>query len=166
MKKNKERFLAALDDYKGIIFKVVNSYCNQEAEKQDLAQDIIFQLWRSFDSYDDKYQLSTWIYRVALNVAISYYRKKKVRSVASAPLGGGEEFLEIKDEPQGASENEVLLLQFIDELNELNRALIMLHLDGKSHEEIASIVNISKSNVGTKINRIKKKLKAKFENHE
>src|SRR5258706_14865779 len=73
----KEDFLKLIEDNKGIIFKICNSYCSNKTDREDLAQEIIYQLWKSGNSFNTGYKFSTWMYRVALNVAISFYRKEK-----------------------------------------------------------------------------------------
>ena len=72
-------FLSVIETHKGIIYKVANSYCKDTENKKDLVQEIVLQLWKSFDSYNNQFKHSTWIYRIALNVAISYYRKEERR---------------------------------------------------------------------------------------
>ena len=164
MKKNKEEFLEVLEANRGIIFKVCNMYCKDTEDQKDLVQDVIIQLWNSFDRYNEEYKISTWIYRIALNVAISTLRKSTSRKKVQAPFE--HDFVEIAaDQDENKDENLKLLRHFIDQLDEMNKALMILYLDGNSHEEIANILNISTSNVGTKINRIKQKLKIQFQNN-
>jgi len=155
-------FLSVIESNKGIIYKVANSYCNVVEERKDLVQEIIVQLWKSFEQYDDRYQYSTWIYRIALNVSISFYRKETRRKKVSTPLSN--EILKVADDINEADENMILLQQFISELKELDKALVILYLEEKSHREIAEIVGISETNVATKIGRIKILLKQKFTN--
>ncbi len=154
--------MKVLEDNMGIIYKIVNSYCKQEEDRKDLTQEIIIQLWRSFDKYDNRYKYSTWIYRIALNVSISFYRKGKRRREISHPLP--ENILtSVKYEEDNESMYLFELLQkFISELRELDRALMILYLEERSHKEISEILGISESNVATKISRIKNKLKQKF----
>jgi RNA polymerase sigma factor (sigma-70 family) len=125
-------------------------------------QEIIYQLWQAYGSYDNKSRFSTWMYRVALNVAISWYRKEKRRNELISPLTGN--IIELTDEPDPPDKEHhlKLLQQFINELNELDRALMLLYLDEKSGKEIAEILGLSETNIRTKINRIKEKLKQKF----
>ncbi len=167
MKVNKkEKFITAIDEHKKIIYKIVNSYCPNREERKDLEQEIIIQLWNSFDNYKDKYKYSTWMYRIALNVAISFYRKEKKWSVKNDFYNEASIF-SIEDE-DGEDETELdyhmkLLQEFVNNLNELNKALMLLYLEEKSHEEIAEILGITKSNVATKISRVKLKLKKEFQ---
>ncbi len=165
MKKDKARFLKILETHKQIIFKVCNIYCQNREDQKDLVQDIIIQLWNSFHKYDDQYKLSTWIYRISLNVAISFYRKTSLRHRKIAYLD--DSFVQIAEEnDQEMMEDLRLLKQFIHELDELNKGLMILYLDNNSYEEIGAVLNISPTNVGTKINRIKQKLKKQFKNIE
>lgn len=155
-----EQFLAVVNSNKGIIYKIANSYCKNSDNRNDLVQEIIIQLWKSFDNYNEQYEHSTWMYRIALNVAISFYRKTK-RDL-STPLT--ENIIEIiKEEDSGELEENVrLLYQFINELDKLNKALMLLYLDNKTHKEMAEVLGITETNVATKIGRIKEKLKIKF----
>lgn len=150
-----------LEQNKGLLYKVVNIYCRNEDDKNDLLQEIKIQLWRSFARYNGEYKLSTWIYRISLNVAISFYRNKSAQKNRTVPIGD----YEIQVEAIQGNEQDMklsLLENFIDELKELEKALILLHLDGRSHPEIADILGISVTNVSTKIARIKAKLKDRF----
>ena len=162
MDKKTDIFLEVLDSHKRIIYKIVNSYCQQSEDRQDLIQEITIQLWQSFDKYDPQYSISTWMYRIALNTSISYYRKHKTRREKTAELSViTAASLEATEPPQD-NPNLVLLQRFIKEMKEMDKALILLHLDGLSHKDIAEILGITSSNVGTKLTRIKKQLKQKF----
>ena len=154
-------FLTIIEENKRIIFKICNAYCQNAADREDLAQEIIYQLWRSWSSFDPNYKLSTWMYRIALNVAISFYRKEKK---TTETVFMGDHLIEIIDEnlEEGLETNLNALQQFINELKELDRALMILYLEEKSHKEIAEIIGISTTNVATKIGRIKEQLKQKF----
>lgn len=157
-----EAFLKLIDDNKGIIFKICNSYCNNKNDREDLAQEIIYQLWKSAERFNEEYKFSTWMYRVALNVAISFYRKdqrlKHIISFAENPV----DVEDAGDATNLAEENISHLQRFINELNELERALMLLYLEEKSYNEIADILGISETNVATRISRAKEKLKQKF----
>lgn len=157
-----ELFLSVIEQHKGIIYKIANSFKKDEDDKKDLMQEIILQLWRSFDSYDEKSKFSTWMYRVALNVAIASYRKEKKHSEIIAPMP--ESVITLADENISTErEYELGLLQkFIGELKELDRALMLLYLEERSGKEMAEILGLSDTNIRTKINRIKEQLKQKF----
>lgn len=155
-------FLSVIETHKGIIYKIANSYCTCAENRNDLIQEIILKLWQAFDDYDSQYKHSTWIYRIALNTAISYYRKEKIRkntvhafSETVFDMAGFEKHLPAED-------NSLLLNQFIAALKELDKALMLLYLEEKSHKEIAAIIGISETNVATKIGRIKAALKQQF----
>lgn len=160
--RDSNKFLEMLENHKGIIYKIVNSYCRDEESRKDLSQEIIIQLWKSFDRYDNRFKYSTWVYRIALNVSISFYRKEKKRSEISHPLP--ENLFSVHGIDDAVEKNNLnnLLMEFISELKELDRALIILFLDEKSHKEISEILGLTETNVATKISRIKKLLKQRF----
>jgi RNA polymerase sigma-70 factor (ECF subfamily) len=146
-----------------IIYKICNSYCSNKNDREDLAQEIMYQLLKSFHSFSDQYRFSTWMYRVALNVAISFYRKNKSKKV----LDYDEIKSDLKDDVSLSSElesNLTILEKYIDQLKELDKALMILYLESKSYKEISEILGISETNVATKISRIKEVLRQKFSN--
>src|SRR5271165_3541243 len=123
-----ERFLTLLEEHKGILFKIATSYCRNPGDREDLTQEMVLQLWRSFDRYDDRFRFSTWLYRVALNVAISFVRSEYRRPRTTALYE--QNILEITAAPSesGALEDDLRLLQgLIGQLNELDRALVLLY---------------------------------------
>lgn len=157
----KNFFQEIINQHKGILFKVARLYCRDEEDRQDLLQEMMIQIWQSLHRYNDQYKISTWLYRISLNVAISYFRKSSKREERYTSLT--EKTALIADEEQSENENQLLLLeQFISELKEIDKALMILYLEDKSHTEIAGILGMSVSNVGTKIGRIKEKLKTRF----
>lgn len=161
-KDNLNIFLSVIEAHKGIIYKVANSYCKDTDDRNDLVQEIILKFWQAFETYNDEFKHSTWIYRIALNTAISNYRKEKVREKHFTPIS--ETFFEIgyTDTTTETEHKYALLQQFISELKELDKALMLLYLDEKNYKEIAEILGISESNVGTKISRLKGLLKDRF----
>ena len=154
-----ERFVLLVEQHKKILYKVAGSYCRNVADRHDLTQEIIIQLWRSFARYDEQYRFSTWMYRIAMNVAISFYRGESRRTRDEVPFD--EPIFEIAA-PEPESDDIRLLRQFIDALDELNKALIILYLDGNDHATIAEVLGISATNVSTKIGRIKERLRRNF----
>jgi RNA polymerase sigma-70 factor (ECF subfamily) len=163
MQKNATHFLSVIEAHKGILYKVANAYCADADDRKDLVQEILVQLWKSFEKYDGRHQYSTWIYRISLNVAISMYRKEFRRKEIAYPIT--DDLLYLADNSCDNKEEEVrlgLLQQFISELKELDKALMLLYLEQKSHKQIAAIMDLSETNVATKIARIKEKLKQKF----
>lgn len=159
MEKN-ETFLAAIKDNEGLILKIASVYTNNAEDKNDLVQEIIYQIWKSFDSFNQKSSLSTWIYRVALNVAI-YQLKISKRKASTVPLA--EHILNYPDDDNSEVQHKwEIFRQKIEGLTLLDKAIVMLYLDDKNYEEIGEIIGISSSNVGTKLHRIKEKLKAQI----
>jgi RNA polymerase sigma factor (sigma-70 family) len=159
---DKDEFLKLIYDNKRIIFKICNAYCYDSNNREDLAQEIIYQLWKSGNSFNNEHKFTTWMYRVALNTAISYYRKEN-KNNPLVPIKEYHENIEDKnDAANEVEENINLLQQFISELKELDRALMILYLEEKTYSEIAEILGITETNVATKISRIKEKLKQKF----
>lgn len=163
----KERFITVVDEHKKIIYKIVNSYCPNRADRKDLEQEIIIQLWKAFDNYNTNFKYSTWMYRIALNTAISFFRKEK-KWYANNDFINEDSIFNLADKDNDddvtLDKNIKLLQHFIQNLNELDKALMLLYLEENNYEEIADILGISKTNVATKISRIKEKLKKEFQN--
>lgn len=160
--KEHETLVQKISGHQGIIFKICNSYCSNKIDREDLGQEIVYQLLRSYHSFNESHKFSTWMYRVSLNVAISFYRKKKTREVIEL----GESYNETEDHYHSGEleENLYILEQFINELKELDKAIMILYLESKSYKEIAEVIGITETNVATKISRIKDFLKQKFSN--
>jgi len=155
------RFHQICEQHKGILFKIAKTYCKNEEDRPDLLQEMMIQVWKSLPKYSNTFTTTTWLYRVCLNVAISFYRKSATRKHLNIPLV--EELTSIREEESNEKQEQLSLLEkFISELNDLDKALILLYLDDKSHAEISEIMGLSVSNVGTKLGRIKEKLKKKF----
>jgi len=150
-------FTQLISDNEGALFKVSALYTNDRDSQKDLYQEVVLQLWRSYDQYEGTAKRSTWLYRVALNTAISYLRQSK-RQRATVELDAvlpqlsseGNELLE---------ERLALLQQQIKKLDSLEKGIILLYLEDRSYDEIAAITGLSPTNVGTKLSRIKEKLK-------
>jgi RNA polymerase sigma-70 factor (ECF subfamily) len=154
------RFGALLERHRGIVLKVANTYCRNPADRDDLAQEIAVQLWRSFPRFDPERTFSTWMYRVALNVAISFVRGRHVRERHSVPLDTRlHDTADERRTDRDADERTSLLYAFIDRLDPFNRALLLLYLDDCSHREIADVLGITETNVATKIGRLKQRLR-------
>lgn len=148
-------------EHKGIFYKVAGSYCKNADDKSDLLQEMMLQVWRSLERYSNEYKLSTWLYRICLNVAISHYRKQIIRRENIRPI---DDYSELAGEENKSiyGDDRSLLMQFIGELNDIDKALILLYLEDYNHSEIAEVLGLSKSNVATKIGRIKENLKNRF----
>ena len=162
MQNNKDEFLKQIDEHKLIIYKICNSYCKNRNDRDDLVQEIIYQLWRSYNHFNGTVKFSTWMYRVALNVAITFYRKTKTSEAIIQLCEPDIDFEDSKEDRSELEENKNLLQQFINELKELDKALMILYLEEKSYNEISEILGITETNVATRISRIKDKLKQKF----
>ncbi|RZT00161.1 RNA polymerase sigma factor [Aquimarina brevivitae] len=161
-KKKSERFQKLIQDYKGIIYKVLQIYCKNAEDRKDVEQEILLQLWKSLDNYNDSYKVSTWMYKIAMNVAISSYRKN---SKTPKPLPASSIFSEkIEELNEEESPYKHILNHFIKELNEFDKALMLLYLEDYSYKEIGELIGITETNVGSKLNRIKNKFKKKYQN--
>ena len=153
-----EQFLKDIEENIGVIVKIARVYSKNSQDREDLINDIVLELWKSYERFKGNSSISTWIYRVALNTSMNYKRKRK-----NDDLLFFTDFKNVDNnkwfiEDDNSSESQILF-QCIEELNEINKAIILLYLDGKSHEEISEISGISKSNVGTRIGRIKEQIK-------
>ena len=156
-------FLTRIGEHAGIVRKIAMSYSRSTADRHDLEQEIIAQLWRSYPDYDSQRPFSTWMYRVALNVAISIARSQRWNDPPAVSLDENAHETIGDDGGSAEREDEVRRLQaFIASLDELNRALIVLCLEEASYREIAEILGISETNVATKINRVKQQLRARM----
>ncbi len=150
----KDHFLKLISDNQGLIFKVCNMYCNTKEDKEDLFQDIVLQLWRAYPTFKGNSKISTWMYRIALNNAITRVRKK---TNAFAELE--EEALQIAITDYSPDERMLEMYDAIKKLSEVERAITMLYLEECGYKEMSEILGITESNVGFKLNKIKAKLR-------
>ncbi|WP_432712262.1 RNA polymerase sigma factor [Pedobacter sp.] len=152
----KSRFIEVIRENQGLIYKVAKMYSNSFEDEQDLYQDIVYQLWKSYPSFRNESKITTWMYRIALNTGIHYLDKgkKKAHHVAM-----DESFLN-RPEIIDASEQERhdILFARIKNLNDIERGIIFLYLEGKSYDEIAMITGFTNTNIGTRLGRIRQKL--------
>ncbi len=155
MKENEQKYIfeSWLGRHKALIFKVVRAYAFTAMDQNDLFQEITIQLWHSIPTFRQESSATTWIYRVALNTAIKWVRKERKHS-HTEPLENTEHILQ--DTGLKIDERLVWLYEEIHSLDEIDRSLTLLLLDGFSYKEMAAILGITESNVGVKINRIKK----------
>jgi len=150
-------FIEIIEDHKKLIYKVSHMYCDKADDIKDLFQDIISNLWIAYPNFQNKSKISTWIYRVSLNTAINWFRESTKHSkrieytnwIPNITNETDQEIDELHDQ----------LYSAIDTLGNVDKAIILLFLDDTSYEEIAEIIGLSKTNVATKISRIKLKLK-------
>ena len=156
-----DEFRDLLERHRKIVFKVANTYGREADDRAELAQEIAAQLWRAFPGYDPQRTFSTWMYRIALNVAISHVRSETQRQRHAVPLD--DELHDIADyhgTDHEADERVRALHRFIGQLEPLNRALLLLYLEDHSYREIADILGISETNVATKISRLKQRIRS------
>jgi RNA polymerase sigma factor (sigma-70 family) len=161
-KKQKE-FETLLQAHRAIVFRTVNTYCWRPEDRDDLTQEIAVQLWKAWPKYDPSRTFTTWMYRIALNVAISYVRKEVRERRVFAPLE--EEVNEALSAPAGdpnAAERMERLHRFIAREPPFERALLLLYLEDKSQKEIAEILGITPTNVSTKISRLKQRIRTEI----
>jgi RNA polymerase sigma-70 factor (ECF subfamily) len=156
-------FVARVDAHGGVVQAVARAYCWTPADRDDLVQDILAQAWRAFGSYDADRPFATWLYRVALNVAISWLRRHAPRQRATVPLD-----VDVHDAAGApldpvAAERVRALTAAIHELPPLDRALVLLYLDDRTHRDIAAVLGISESNVATRLHRLKQRLRRSLE---
>ncbi len=152
-------FLRIIEEHKKLIFKVSYLYCINNIDKEDLFQEIIINLWKAYPDFKGKSKLSTWIYRIAINTAVSWIRISKKNNHVT--------YYDCMPNIIDDSDSKEVYEKFqavISHLNNIDKALILLQLDGYSYDEIAEITGLTKTNVATKISRIKLKLKNDLSN--
>lgn len=158
---SEKEFTSLIDQNRGIIYKVIRLYVRHEEDERDLFQEILYQAWRSFPNFKGNSKFSTWLYRVALNTVLTFKRRPQLvvphedLSVLGASTG----------EKHAHEETEALYIA-IRELNEIDRMIISLHLDGYDNEEVADIAGLTKNNVAVKLHRIKEALMDRLKNYE
>jgi RNA polymerase sigma factor (sigma-70 family) len=151
-------FMQLISQNKGILFKICRIYLEDVNDREDLLQEMILQLWRGFHSFKGDSKFSSWMYRVALNTAIAFFKKQKRRPDSEQlPLN-----FDPADEPGNSSEKEEQLALFykaVQQLNKVEKALIFLYMENQPHDEIAANLGITTINVRVRLNRIKNRLK-------
>jgi RNA polymerase sigma-70 factor (ECF subfamily) len=155
--KAQKDFEELLSSNRGIILKVAHTYCFRADDRADLAQEIAAQLWRAWPTYDPQRKFTTWMYRIALNVAISFVRKEvqrrdTVQLDEAIHDGAGA------DDPETTA-RAMRLLEYINRQRPLDRALLLLYLEEKSQREIGEILGMTETNVSTKISRLKQRIR-------
>lgn len=160
-----EAFIAVIKENQRLIYKVCYSYCSEAESRKDLQQEILIQLWKSFSRFDGRVKISTWIYRIALNTAISFYRSASKHHHHEVSLDDMVISLPDAATDDEQDENLALLHNFIAQLSDVDKALMLLYLDDASYKDIGDVLGISESNVATKISRVKRKLKTQFTHH-
>jgi len=155
---NTDAFVALIKEHQGLIYKVTKLYTNSKEDAEDLYQDIVYQLWKSLGTFRNESKISTWIYRIALNASITHLRKEKRKG---SQLAVTEELLNKEDTKDHLQEEQFeIMYAYLKKLNEVEKGIVFLYLEGKSYDEIAAITGFTASNVGTRLSRIKQKISA------
>ncbi len=150
-------FVALLRDHQRLVYRIASSYGRGRADIEDLAQEIAAQAWRAFPSYDAQRRFSTWLYRIALNVAISWLRAEAPRRQRSVPYDAELHEPTVSDDLD-ADDGSRILRGFIESQGPLDRAVLLLYLEERPLAEISEILGITTTNLTTKINRLKERL--------
>jgi RNA polymerase sigma-70 factor (ECF subfamily) len=150
------RFHERFAPHQRLVYKIANAYAFHPEDRQDLVQEIVAQAWRSFPHYDDARSFSTWLYRIALNVAISYSRKSRRLEKPTS------EFEVIDVGLPEVDERVETLRSIIERLDPLNKALLVLYLEERTYREIAEVLGISETNVASKLSRLKQRIRDEF----
>jgi RNA polymerase sigma factor (sigma-70 family) len=154
------QFVMELNQHTGIIHRVCRIYFTDPIDRQDVFQEIVYQLWKSYPSFKGESKFSTWMYTVALNTAFSQIRKEK-RSIQQEPLH--DHLSEITPYQQSDTEEQMnLLYSAINTLSLMDKAIVLLYLEDNSYEEIAAVTGLTKTNVSVRLVRIKRKLEEKL----
>ncbi|UPZ16563.1 RNA polymerase sigma factor [Flavobacterium humidisoli] len=157
MREKEQEFLNRIETHKGILYKVSKMYMDNSDDQQDLFQEIVCQLWKSYESFRSESQFSTWMYRVAVNTAIVFLKKEK-RKVDKYEIASEN----VKDDEGDSHIKESQLDHFykaVQKLEKIDKAIIFYQLEGFSHKEIGENLGISEGNARVKLNRAKEKLK-------
>lgn len=157
MELEKRNFIQIINMHKGTIRSLCKAYYDSIEDQKDVFQDVVLQLWKSFDTFRGESEINTWIYRVGLNTILCR-RRKETRSLKAEPIDSPHLHIASK----GADDNIELLTLIFQSLKEVDRAMVMLYLEGYKYREIAEILQQSPTNVATRFNRIKSQLKLKF----
>ncbi len=163
MRNDHDAFLSALGPHKAVLYKIANAYCRRREDRGDLIQEMVMELWRAYPRFDRRCAFSTFMHTVAVNVAISHFRGEARRIRDTVPI---EEFgmdLAAADRVFDAEGEDLRALhQLIGRLDDIDRALVLLYLEGYAQEEIAPMVGLSVTNVATRIARIKQRLQRDY----
>jgi RNA polymerase sigma factor (sigma-70 family) len=143
-----------------LIHRIAYAYCRDATDREDIVQEVAMQLWRCRDRYDPRCRETTWIYRIALNVAISFHRRERRHQQRRSHVDTGAIAIAAAPEP---GDDVQQLLRCIDDLGDLDKALVLLHLDDNDHASIADVLGLSVSNVGTRLARIRERLRARLQ---
>jgi RNA polymerase sigma-70 factor (ECF subfamily) len=155
---NNQAFIQMIQSHELIILKITRAYALDKEDQKDLYQEVVYQLWKSFSSFRGDSKQSTWVYRIALNTSITHQKKNKRRRMSPEIEAILQEKLSYVDFEK--EERIRLLYDQIKQLNLVNKGIILLFLEGKSYEEIAQITGFTATNIGTRLARIKQKIRS------
>ena len=156
-----QEFITLLNKHQNIIHKVCTIYMDTPADKEDLFQEVTLQAWKSFATFRGESQFSTWLYRVALNTAITFFRKEKKQPVVI----NTEIFPDHVEQIPLLEEQTKALYKAIAELSKIDKALVMLYIEDYNYHDIGDMLGITPNNVAVKMIRIKSKLKESTQKH-
>lgn len=159
MEINKQNFIQVINKNRGVIRSLCKIYYEGLEDQKDAFQDVVLQLWKSFDTFRGESEISTWIYRVTLNTILSKIRGDK-KSIALEAIDNRHHYIS----DARADDDVELLSIIIQSLKAVDKAIVVLCLEGYRNKEIAGILNLSQTNVATRLNRVKSQLKMKFNN--
>lgn len=157
-----DAFLHALQPHRALLYHVANAYSARREERGDLIQDIVLELWRAWPRFDGRAAFSTWMHRIAVNVAISHFRGERRRIRDALPIDEFGMDLAAADRSLDGDDDLRSLHQLIARLDELDRALVLFYLAGHGQDEIADLLGLSATNVATRIHRIKQRLQTLY----
>jgi len=156
----KQNFIQVINDNQGIVWSLCKAYYADYEDQKDAYQDIILQLWKSFDTFRGESKLSTWIYRVGLNTLLNKVRKER-SEIITEPLLISDEVIPVVM----ADDDRELLSIVLRSLKEIDKAIVILYLEGYANKEISQILELTPTNISTRLSRVKTELKGKFKNH-
>lgn len=160
MELQKQNFIRIINGNQGIVKSLCKAYYTRYEDQKDAYQDIILQLWKSFDTFRGESELSTWIYRVSLNTLLAKVRKERNKIITEPLLISDQIAPNVM-----ADDDRELLGIIIRSLKDLDKAIVILYLEGYKNKEISQILDITPTNVSTRLNRVTTELKAKFKKH-
>lgn len=159
MELQKKNFVRIINAHQGIVRSLCKAYYQGYEDQKDAFQDIILQLWKSFGTFRGESEVSTWIYRVSLNTLLGKARTER-NKIVQEPLVVAE----FTAPAAAADDDKELLAMVIQSLKELEKAIVILYLEGYKNREIAEILDLTPTNVSTRLNRVKAELKTRFKN--
>ena len=161
------QFESLLEQHAGIIRKVAFGYTRNQNDRRDLMQDIVLQLWKAYPRYSPERSFSTWMYRIALNVSISFLRKNTSPARETVEFDESQHDVAHEDSVSRETEAQVAMLhELITKFPALDRALLLLYLDDRSYREMAAVLGLTETNVATKLARLKERLRKELKTNQ